>query len=107
MVNSMPTIHLSAHHITGKRFLAVGENDQQARLGLYTSVASGDIPNSFTISHEVYCLMKNLAQFESIAGSEATVIEQAGEEWFLRREVAWDGRVYKVDDLPGVKTYQL
>jgi hypothetical protein len=103
----MPTIHLSAHHKSGKRFLAVGQTDESAKIAIYASVGRSNIPKNFEFPHEYAKLMKHLREFEEMVGEKAFLITQDGKEWSLRRELCQDQCLYELDDMQGVKTYQL
>lgn len=99
----MSTIHLTAHHKSGKRFLAVGQDDQQARTALYTCVARGDTPRSFEIAHEVHMLYKHLREFEAEIDSKCFYITQDGHDWSLRRFVSHEEVLYELDNIEGVQ----
>ena len=103
----MPTIHLSAHHSSGKRLLAVGQDDRNAKVALFACVARADIKRSFTITSEYFALMRHLKKYEKMVGEPAIVITQDSEEWSLRREVFQNETIYELDDWLGVKTFQL
>jgi hypothetical protein len=103
----MPTIHLSAHHKSGKRFLAVGQDDTQAKQALYASVARADVDRSFIVANEYYHLMKHLREFEETVKEKCVLLTQDSEEWSLRRVRFENQTIYELDDLPGVKTFQL
>ena len=51
--------------------------------------------------------MKHLREFEEMVGEKAFLITQDGKEWSLRRELCQDQCLYELDDMQGVKTYQL